>query len=196
VTLSLFYKALKQSSLINWDSRHYKWPHKDPVCMVDVTECPIWNPLMNEWEYYSVKSQCHTLKYELAISMRTHRILWVSGPFKGSVHDLRIARSNFVNVLGSSQRALADKGYIGDFHFIVPFKPPRGDKQKAFNLNHYTVRQSIERMNKRLKHFSCLRQKWRLRGPRGILLHKLAFFFICYVTQLTLEERPLTRRKK
>jgi hypothetical protein len=163
--------------------------------MIDVTECPIWTPLQYEWEYYSVKTKSHTLKYELAISMNNHRILWVNGPYKGSVHDSKIIRDKFLKALTTNERAIADKGYIGVPGIIAPFKPARSPEQKQFNLNHYTVRQSIERCNKRVKQFMCFRQKWRIRGLLGFKMHKWAFYVVCYITQLQFLEKPLTRKK-
>ena len=81
------------------------------MCMIDVTECPIWEPQYYEWEYYSTKNKFHALKYEVAISMTSHQIIWINGPYKGSVHDMKIARDKFLKQLQATERALADKGY-------------------------------------------------------------------------------------
>lgn len=162
--------------------------------MIDVTECPIWTPLHYEWEYYSVKKATHTVKYEIALSMTKHRILWVNGPYKGSVHDSKIAKDKFIPKLLSTERAIGDKGYIGVPSMIVPYKPARSPEQKQFNLNHYTVRQSIERCNKRIKQFKCFQQQWRVRGKTGLLFHKWAFYIVCYLTQLQFLENPLTKK--
>ena len=177
---------------ICWEQRHNTWKHTEPSCMIDVTECEICEPQHYEWEYFSVKHQQHSLKYEIALSM-DERIIWVNGPFKGSANDLTIARSEFVRQLPDNERALADLGYLGDWHFIVPYKPARDHEQRIFNLHHYTLRQSIERVNKRVKQFNCLKNLWRLRGEEGFFLHKCAFHTICYLTQLSFEEQPLSQ---
>lgn len=160
--------------------------------MVDVTECAIWEPGLYEWEYFSPKKQTHTLKYELCLSMKEHKIVWVNGPYKGSVNDLTIARDKLTHAL-ANEKGMGDKAYIGDIHFIAPYKPARDHEQRLFNKHHYTVRQSIERLNKRLKHFECLKRTWRMRGDEGMLLHKWSFYFICYMTQIDFNTSPLTQ---
>lgn len=162
--------------------------------MVDGTECEIWAPSQYEWEYYSVKAKTHTLKYEVAISMKPHNIIWVSGPFKGSVHDATVCRSGFVQQLSSIETALGDKGYLGVQKLVCPFKPAVGRDQKDFNLMHYKVRQAIERCNKQLKQFSILRDVWRFYQKNSAGIHKIVFYDICYITQLTFIESPLTKK--
>jgi hypothetical protein len=42
---------------------------------VDATEVPIHRPEEIQEDFYSGKSKCHTLKYEVGV-----RVAWVSGP--------------------------------------------------------------------------------------------------------------------
>ena len=44
-------------------------------------------------------------------------------------HDITIARDCLVGLMEDGERALADKGYIGDCHFLCPFNQP-GHLQK------------------------------------------------------------------
>lgn len=181
---------------INWAERGQDWVETEPVCIIDVTECPIWAGVEFEWEYYSTKSKLHSLKYELAISITTQKIIWVNGPYKGSTHDLTIARDKLTHQLGKKEKALADKAYIGDWHFITPYKPAVGEQQETFNYNHAAIRQSIERLNRRIKQFHCFVHPWRLKGPSRLTLHKYAFYFVSYITQLELIIHPLTNKNK
>ena len=142
-----------------------------------------------EWEYYSVKSKCHTLKYELAVTMDGSNIIWINGPYKGSVHDLKIARDKLCDHMKEGEKGLADKGYIGDIHFLCPFKPARTESETKFNSKHYSIRQIIERINARLKKFQCLKQIWR----SDLNKHFLVFYCVCYIVQIQLHESPLTK---
>jgi len=73
---------------------------------------------------------------------------------------------------------------------ITLSKPPaRGHEQRIFNKNHYSVRQAIERCNKRLKQFHCLKNTWR----HDIDQHPYIFALICYITQLNFIYQPLTK---
>jgi hypothetical protein len=162
--------------------------------MIDVTECPIWTPSTYEWEYYSMKKKQHTLKYEVALSMKDHNIIWVNGPFKGSVHDSKICKNRFVKKLASDETAIGDKAYIGILGLVAPYKPALSREQKDFNLSHYKVRQAIERCNKRLKQFRILRDCWRMYQNKVAIFHKMVFYVICYVTQLAFIQNPLTKK--
>ena len=72
------------------EDRFSNWHEMRPSCIVDVTECPIERPFLNEWEFFSGKKRRHTLKYEIAVHIQTGRIVWIAGPFRGSVHDLTV----------------------------------------------------------------------------------------------------------
>jgi hypothetical protein len=96
-----------------------------PCCSIDVTVCPIERPKKHQEQYYSAKHKCHALKYEIAVHLKTGLVIWVSGAYPGSMHDLTIAKTKFINILQNNEIALADKAYIGDFHFLTPFMNTR-----------------------------------------------------------------------
>ena len=175
-------------SQISFDSRFIDWPHLQPSCMIDTTECPVYRPTLYEWEYFSVKHQMHSLKYELAISMTSNQIVWLNGPYKGGTHDLEVAREKLLKQLRPGEKVMGDKGYVGEARILAPFKPPRNDEEKLFNVNHYKVRQSVERMNRRLKIFGCLTSVW----CHELELHKIAFYVVTNVTQVEFHTHPLT----
>lgn len=174
---------------MNFERRFDNWANLVPSCIVDVTECPIRMPTYYEWEYFSFKKQQHTLKYEMAISVKKPQIIvWINGLYKRSVPDLTIAKDKLIPALKLGECPMGDKGYNGSPHFLTPLKPARNPSEKNFNYKHNRTRQSVERMFKRLKHFSFLRHKWRNR----ISLHKYYFYVIAYLTQVTLFADPLT----
>jgi len=183
---------LIKTDIIKWENRHLNGVPIDLCVILDVTECRIECPIFYEWEYYSVKEKKHTLKYEVAITLKKpHLIVWVNGPFKGSTHDKTISDNGIGIALEiSKEKCLADKGYIGSSYCIYPYKPPRGHQQRMFNKYHYKVRQSIERCFKRVKQFHCLKNTWR----HSIQQHPIIFAVTCYITQLNLYSHPLTKK--
>jgi len=73
---------------------------------------------------------------------------------------LTIARSHLIHILGTEEKALGDKAYVGNSHFIAPYRPAITEDQKEWNKYHQ-VRQKIERVIKRVKQFGCVREVWR-----------------------------------
>lgn len=123
--------------------------------------------------------------------MKSHKIVWLNGPYKGSVHDLTIARDKVTKKMNNNEKALADKGYIGEEKFCCPIKRRNLTPQEmAFNTMHYQVRQSIERLNGRIKGFKCFQSPWR---NRNYHLHKVAFFVVVGLIQLDMPFHPLTQ---
>jgi hypothetical protein len=114
-------------------------------------------------------------------------IVWVSKSYKGSVHDLTIAKDGLCHIMLRHEKALADKGYIGHFHFLTPFKRPKNRKQKLFNKVHYAVRAKIEMLNRRFKTWGVLKYHWR----HALEYHEHVFKLICYIVQFDLNKRPL-----
>src|SRR4051794_35737324 len=103
---------------------------------LDGTECPIQRPL--DWEtqfnYYSGKKGCHTIKYEVRVCISNGRLVWLAGGVPGRVHDISLARnSGILNQLQPGELILADKGYVGDDSFITPFKNPQTDEEWEWN---------------------------------------------------------------
>jgi hypothetical protein len=82
---------------------------------------------------------------------------------------------------------LGDKAYIGEAKFVCPFKPATSRVQEEFNSKHHAQRQNIERMNKRIKIFGCLKKAWR----HELKFHEIIFSVICQVTNLSLVFEPL-----
>jgi hypothetical protein len=144
---------------------------------------------LSEWEYYSGKKQRHTLKYELAVHIETGDIVWMNGPFPGSMHDLTIARSGFVHQLLQNEQALGDKAYIGCDHFIAPCKPPRTPEQHRFNAILHRRRALIEQVNKRIKHYNVFRHDWR----HDLSLHGIAFRVVVNIVAMCLMIQPIKK---
>jgi len=152
IYIDKMYFALK--FLVSFENRYLHWNIKNPSFLVDCTECPILEPTISEWEYWSVKKGKHTVKYELGLSLGREQFIWVNGPFKGTVHDFRIWGIDLVHKLVDNERPLGDKGYFGSEKVISLFKPPKTHFEREFNRSHCVVRSQIERSIKRLKVFN------------------------------------------
>ena len=95
------------------------------------------------------------------------KIIWVKGPYKGAPSDIRIASEALVPALRQrGEKMLADKGYLGERDVLVcPIKEyaniPLTQHDRSFNRKLKSIRQIIERVNKRLKHFNAISHVWR-----------------------------------
>jgi hypothetical protein len=101
---------------------------------------------------------------------------------KGSVHDFEIfKRSNFR--INENIILLGDKGFqgISELHLnsLIPHKKPRNGKlsksQKRFNSSLSKDRISIEHVNRRIKRFKILSQRYRNKQ----LKHLMRVSLIC-----------------
>jgi len=119
---------------VKWDYRYINHNIRSPCCSIDTTACPIDRPSLTiQHKYFSVKHQCHCLKYEIAVNMDDGICVWVNGPYKGAEHDLAIAREKIVFHLDFDETITGDKAYVGDNHFLTPFKPANTLQKNLFN---------------------------------------------------------------
>ena len=148
--------------------------------MVDTTACPIETPLIDEGSYYYFKTKGHALKYEIVVSVEPSRILWVNGPFRASIHDL--SRNFLLQNINSHELFIADKAYVGERNFITPFKQAHSIEQIEWNKMHHELQRRVEWINRRVKIFRCLKEKWR----HDLSKHQQVFSLVCQITNLVL----------
>lgn len=97
--LSLLDRCLPQVTVfinfsINFDTRRNN-SSKNISKVVDVTRCRINQPKLQPWAFYSAKDKFFTVKYEVVCSYKKpYKIIWLNGPFKGAVADIRIYREH------------------------------------------------------------------------------------------------------
>jgi len=89
---------------------------------VDVTCCPILQPVFEPklWKCYKYKE--HVLKYEVVICTKTFEIVRVFGPCPGGIVDGTIFDSGLVKLLKDNELIWADRGYIGKKKCLCPFR--------------------------------------------------------------------------
>ena len=138
--------------------------------IIDCTEQPIERPGRKQRCWYSGKKKRHTIKTEIVIT-ENGRIVSISKPAPGRVHDLEIRRRG--PPLPTSSHIYADSGYQGlqDDHsgIDIPYKKtkvrPLTKDERTYNhaLSRFRVR--VEHSIGRLKSFRILSERYRY--PRG-----------------------------
>lgn len=142
------------------------------VVIVDVTETPIERPKRRQRAFYSGKQKCHTLKSQLVIDAQTQQVICTFFG-KGRRHDFKLFQASGIHFHPLTE-SLQDKGYQGmqKLHVLcrLPKKKPRGGQltpeEKAYNRQLARERVGIEHVNRRLKVFRILSERYRNRRRR------------------------------
>lgn len=142
------------------------------VVVVDVTETPIERPKHRQRRFYSGKKKRHTLKCQIVIEQTTGAIICTFFG-KGRRHDFKLFAASGVHFHPQTE-SLQDKGYQGiqklHSNSCLPIKKPRGGQlsaqDKAYNRNLARRRVVIEQVNRCLKIFKILAERYRNRRRR------------------------------
>ncbi len=162
-------------------SRRFRLPSKrqlvrgfgtPAVVIMDVTERPIERPKQHQRSFYSGKQKDHTLKCQLVIDALTQQVICTFFG-KGREHDLKLFKASGIHFHPNTE-SLQDKGYQGiqKLHVLcrLPHKKPKRGKltseQKAFNRQLARERIGVEHINRRLKIFRILSERYRNRRRR------------------------------
>jgi hypothetical protein len=134
--------------------------------IIDCTEQPVQRPRRQQRRWYSGKRKRHTVKTEIAVTERG-RIVGVSKPAPGRVHDLEVRRRG--PPLPKDARVYADSAYQGlqEDHAAleIPYKKtrarPLSRHEREYNhaLSRFRVR--VEHRIARLKSFHILANRYR-----------------------------------
>lgn len=159
------------------------------VVVMDVTETPIERP--QQRQFYSGKKKRHMLKCQVLIDQSSGAVICLFFG-KGSQHDFKLFQASGVR-LHPETESLQDKGYQGiqKLHPIsrLPIKKPKGGAlspaDKAKNRALAGERIGIEHVNRRLKIFRILAERYRNRRRRyGLRCNLIAAL---YIYELSLE---------
>jgi hypothetical protein len=93
--------------------------------------------------------------------LKTLQIVWINGGFPGSHHDLTIARTKLINQIQLNETLLADKAYVGDSHFLTPYKPATTNEQQNWNQQVNQQQAKIEHINSEFKKFNLFRNVYK-----------------------------------
>lgn len=121
---------------------------------------------------YSGKQKDHTLKCQLVIDALTQQVLCTFFG-KEREHDFKLFKASGIHFHPNTE-SLQDKGYQGiqKLHVFcrLPHKKPKGGnltpEQKAFNRQLARERIGVEHINRRLKIFRILSERYRNRRRR------------------------------
>ena len=118
--------------------------------IIDSTEQPIQRPGRKQRCWYSGKQKRHRIKTEIVIT-ENGRIVSISKPAPGRVHDLKIRRRG--PPLPSSSHIYADSGYQGlqDDHSGIDI-PYKKTKPKPLTNDERTYNLALSRYRVRVKH--------------------------------------------
>ena len=150
---------------------------------VDGTDCPVFEPYPFSKKMYSHKLNGPGVKYEVAVCLKTGKIVWINGPFEGSKNDGSIFREGISTKLYPEEAVEVDRGYGGDFKMKNPTMG-YDSKERKMKSN---ARAHHEIVNGRLKQFNVLTTHFRHMKPNkeGMFIkHKMCFYAVAVVTQL------------
>lgn len=133
--------------------------------------------------YYSYKFRNSALRYEVAVSIRTSNIVWISGPYlPGVFNDLMIFRHGLIAYLDPNERVEADDIYKAEpLYCKCPHSlTAREDQQRMRGR----LRRRHEKINIFLKNFHCLDVAFRHGGVK----HGACVRAVAVLVQLSMEQ--------
>jgi DDE superfamily endonuclease len=157
---------------------------------VDGVDFPIFEPQKFDRQWYSHKFKGPGIRYEVAVCIQTGDIVWVNGPYKcGKYPDVKIFKEGLMHHLAVGELVEADRGYRGR---DVKARTPDDFVSQSDKRAKERARARHETVNRRLKQWRCMGQKWRHCRSK----HKLAFGAVAVITQMAFEsgERPFQCR--
>lgn len=145
---------------------------KPPVVVMDVTETPIERPKRHQRQFYSGQKKQHTLKCQVIMDAHTGEIICVFWG-KGRCHDFFLFKASGIHFHPETV-SLQDSGYQGmAAYHLNSFVPKKKSKHRAlsasekdYNRELGRQRICIEHLNRRLKVFKILQQRYRNRRRR------------------------------
>ena len=158
---------------------------------MDGTDFKTWEPkhptkpIDTKYALHKIKSA--GLRYELGISVKTGRCVWIHGPFPAGTHDMTIFWKALKYKIGPKEAVIADRGYQTrrkDKKFMsTPSKidDPEVDKFKS------RARCRHEAYNGRIKHFASMEQTWKHSQEK----HMWAFTAVVVTIEYQLEHGSL-----
>ena len=142
------------------------------LVVVDVTETPIERPQKKQKRAYSGKKKQHTLKCQIIIDRDTLEIICLHFDL-GRTHDFKLFKAAGIH-MHPDTGMLGDSGYQGITRYLansyIPKKKPRNgelsEAQRDDNRILSKERICIEHVNRRVKIFRILGQRYRNRRKR------------------------------
>ena len=119
------------------------------------------------------------LSYEIGLSIYDSHVVWISGPYRASTHDLTIYQQpqGLKSKIPPGKRVIADRGYAGEdtagsFTTLAIRNEFDSAQVRAFKRR---VRGRHESFNARLKNYKILSERFR----HGVDRHASVFHAVC-----------------
>ncbi|CAB9530981.1 unknown protein [Seminavis robusta] len=182
----VFIEKIASLDLIRWEYRRMNDNGSRCLVTVDGTDFRIREPGPFSTGWFTKKFNGPGLRYEIAVCIQTGWIVWINGPFPcGEWVDIAISLSSLVHMFEGDERAVADKGYRGYPQFFdCPWRHLDNQQQTSRKA---LARARHECVNRRLKEWSCLLQRWRHSlDKHGKMAHAVA-----NIVQLQIMDKPM-----
>jgi hypothetical protein len=176
--------------------RYQRLPHF--LASVDGVHCRIQEPRkVPDKKWFSHKSNGPAVTYQIVLSLRENKVLFVSGPYPAGTSDLQMLRKDdgMLNQIPPGKRIIADRGYNGEAEKISV--PSHLHDSEVANIFKRRARARQETFNARLKEFKILDVPFRhlIKNPNedeySLEEHKRVFESICIMIQYDLKYRSL-----
>jgi hypothetical protein len=153
---------------------------------VDGTHCWIEEPKHIEWsqdpEYFSHKYNKAGINYEIGISLSEPRVVWMNGPFKAGMNDVKVFKEYGLKekLESTNKKAIGDQGYVGHTNVVSTFNAHDLKKVKIFKSRALTRHETFNNLTKR---FNILSGRFRHSPAR----FGTCFEAICVICQYQIE---------
>ena len=145
--------AILRQKKIVWDKSLDSGESEIYILAVDGTDCKVFEKkyffFNQDKKQFTKKRQHGGLKYEIAMSIRRPKVLWLNGPYCGGMNDLSIFNDKLRAKIKPWKRGIADLGYPGTQGVLS--LPNWGMDSKEFNRFKTRARLRLETFNGRMK---------------------------------------------
>ena len=188
ISLHFLTSPCPQWNKVCWNDRLLGGGHQRIAkTTTDGTDTRICEPSPFSRSWWSHKINGPALRYELCVAVGCSRIVWVHGPFRaGRWPDTKIFKRGLRQILDHfGEKTIADAGYRGLGDWIQA----KGDPLLSPNTRRFNTRARArhETVNRRIKQFDCLNQRWR----HPLHKHEGTFMAIVCLTYIQMEFEPL-----
>jgi hypothetical protein len=164
--------------------KHWLLVNKSRVPLLLMLRKVRLNVQKKQQKHYSGKKKRHTIKSLVVIDLHTLEILFIAQA-EGSVHDFTIYKDSTGSAVSPDVKVKVDSGFQGIVAFHanseVPFKKsknkPLTKEEKVFNRQLARERIVIEHVNREIKMFKIMAERYRNRRRR----HGLRMTLICAI---------------
>jgi hypothetical protein len=187
--------------IIVWENRKTNDVGNDCLAVVDCVDCNfqqilIPNPdkpgkkMMNK-ALNSFKMKKPGLRYEIASSLKSSDIVWISGPFlPGDFNDLSVFRAGLLYMLEDDERIEADCIYVAEAPHKVkcPSSAECIGSQEEYNMR-ARAQGRCEQLNKHVKNWRCVSHPFVAKGSPEVKIdkHKKMTFAVTVLKQIAME---------